>query len=65
MNYNKKEDEMCLYLFPDLEQHLYLRIDFWKRFNVVSDIFNVEEINPEVQAAICSLSSHNITKMHD
>lgn len=38
---------MELYLCPDLDQKLYLGIDFWRIFQLAPDIIGVNEINIE------------------
>ena len=39
---------MMFYLCPDLVQKAYLGVDFWKLFQLAPEIFQVEEINPEL-----------------
>jgi len=41
-----REASMCLYLCPALKRQLYLGVDFWKEFNIASELFGggVEEL---------------------
>lgn len=47
IKYNDDEELMLFYLCPDLEQDLYLGIDFWRKFKLAPDIVGIEEINFE------------------
>lgn len=47
IKYQDKTEEMELYLCPDLDQKLYLGIDFWRIFQLDPDIIGVNEINIE------------------
>lgn len=38
---------MQFYLCPDLEQPLYLGIDFWRKYELAPDIINVHEVTIE------------------
>ena len=47
IRYKDQEHRMLLYLCPDLEQDLYLGIDFWKIFKLAPDILGIDEIDME------------------
>lgn len=47
ISYKDLEHQMLLYLCPDLEQNLYLGIDFWKLFKLAPDIIGIDEMDME------------------
>lgn len=47
VRYQENTKEMHLCLCPDLEQNLYLGIDFWRLFQLAPDIMGISEINIE------------------
>lgn len=47
MKYENITKEMCLYLCPDLEQELYLGIDFWRTFEIAPEEVGVAEVDIE------------------
>lgn len=65
VKYNQKEAEICLYLCPDLEQQLYLGVDFWKCFGLAPDILAIDEVNIELQTKIHGESNNCKSKMHE
>lgn len=64
VQYNQKEAIICLYLCPDLEQELYLGVDFWMAFELAPDIIPVEEIGVELQNKINGNTIQNKSSMH-
>lgn len=47
IRYKDQQHQMLLYLCPDLEQVLYLGIDFWRTFGLATDVIGADEINME------------------
>lgn len=47
IKYQEQEKFMTLYLCPQLEQELYLGIDFWRTFELAPDVIGAAEINIE------------------
>lgn len=47
IRYKELVKELELYLCPDLEQALYLGMDFWKLFNIAPELLEINEINME------------------
>lgn len=45
--YKDQQHKLLLYLFPDLEQVLYLGIDFWRCFGLAPDVIGIEELEIE------------------
>lgn len=48
ISYNDIVKEIELYLCPDLEQKLYLGIDFWRLFSLAPDIIKIDEVDMEI-----------------
>lgn len=47
VQYKDKIEEMDFYLCPELEQQLYLGIDFWRLFGLAPEIIEVNELDIE------------------
>lgn len=47
IRFNDKINKILFYLCPDLEQEAYLGVDFWKKFNLAPEVFEVDEIDVE------------------
>lgn len=47
IKYKEQQHQLLLYLCPDLEQVLYLGIDFWRTFSLAPDVVGIEEIEVE------------------
>lgn len=45
VEYKRVKENICFYLCPDLNQKLYLGIDFWKTFNIAPEIMSVEGLD--------------------
>ena len=49
VKYNNEEKEITFFLVPNLDQELYLGVDFWREFqlapDIISSIFKVEDAN--------------------
>lgn len=47
IKFKDQEQLMFLYLCPDLEQELYLGIDFWEKFGLIPEVVTIDEMNIE------------------
>lgn len=66
VKYEKKEEIIMFYLCPDLEQQLYLGIDFWRAFNLAPDLLNVEELDIEkMQSQFAEKETPHKLDMHE
>lgn len=45
IRYKDREDDLFMYLCPDLEQALYLGIDFWRKFELAPEVIGIDELN--------------------
>ena len=65
VTYKGKDMLLEFYLCSSLEREVYLGIDFWRIFNIVSDVISVNELDVEkIQTEYPKPGSVNI-KMHD
>lgn len=69
IRYKDVSKEMNLYLCPDLEQELYLGIDFWREFNLAPEILGCAELDVHRMAMDfvearqeCKLRPHDLTE---
>lgn len=66
VEYRQKEADICFFLCPDLEQQVYLGIDFWSAFGLAPDILNIEEIDVEkIQKHFTHVLEHGHRNMHE
>ncbi|KAI8119245.1 Transposon Tf2-6 polyprotein [Lucilia cuprina] len=45
ITYKEQQHEMLLYLCPELEQTLYLGIDFWRAFGLAPEVVGIDELD--------------------
>lgn len=66
VEYRQKEADICFFLCPDLEQQVYLGIDFWIAFGLAPDILNIEEIDVEkIQKHFIRVQEHGHRNIHE
>ena len=65
VKYKNKENEIMFYICPSLDQEIYLGVDFWLKFGLAPEIFQIETIQMEdVLTNLPELSREHYLKPH-